>query len=215
MTRATPRPDPAEPVRRRDRDATERAIVAAAIALLTEKGFQGFGLNALAERAGVNKQLVYRYFGGIDGVIDALGERVELWAPGTDAQADARPTTYAELVALLLDAYIAGLRANRLTQRLILWELVESSPALERLEAARSKALQAWMAARRGDLVPPPGVDVAAINALLLAAVNQLALREAAVGSFAGLVLTDEAGWGRIRAAARTVIALAFREQRA
>ncbi|HCV71491.1 MAG TPA: TetR family transcriptional regulator, partial [Agrobacterium sp.] len=52
----------------KDRAATEKAIFEAARSLLAEEGFQGFGINAVARRAGCDKQLIYRYFGGLEGL---------------------------------------------------------------------------------------------------------------------------------------------------
>jgi AcrR family transcriptional regulator len=70
----------AEPERRvRDRSATERAILAAAKGLLAEEGFQNFGINAVARRAGCDKQLIYRYYGGLDGLVEAIGTDLGTW----------------------------------------------------------------------------------------------------------------------------------------
>ncbi|MFN6986979.1 MAG: TetR/AcrR family transcriptional regulator, partial [Rhizobium oryzihabitans] len=63
----------------KDRAATEKAIFNAARSLLAEEGFQGFGINAVARRAGCDKQLIYRYFGGLDGLIEAIGEDLGSW----------------------------------------------------------------------------------------------------------------------------------------
>ena len=37
---------------------------------MTEKGFASVGVNAIASAAGVDKQLIYYYFGGLDGLIN-------------------------------------------------------------------------------------------------------------------------------------------------
>ena len=62
----------AQAIRPRNRAGTERAIFIAARTLLAEEGFQGFGVNAVARRAGCDKQLIYRYYGGLNGLIDAI-----------------------------------------------------------------------------------------------------------------------------------------------
>jgi AcrR family transcriptional regulator len=201
-----------EPPRRRDRAATERGIEDAAAALLCEFGFTGLGINPLAERAGVDKQLIYRYFGGIDGVVESLAGRLDLWLPGTATAPDRLPATYAALMADLLDGYVVGLRDSRLVQRLLAWELVQPSATLARLEAVRGRAVGAWLQARKGTLAPPADVDAPAINALLLAGIHYLVLREVSVGGFASLDLLDPDGWTRIRKAARDLIGLAYRE---
>ena len=58
----------------RNIEATKARILAAAASLLVEDGFSGFGVNALAVKAGVGKPLIYRYFDGPDGVLLALLE---------------------------------------------------------------------------------------------------------------------------------------------
>lgn len=208
----SPRSVEAEPPRRRDRVATMRQIEDAAVRLLSERGFTGFGINPLAERAGVDKQLIYRYFNGLDGVLEALAARLDLWLPGTGASPDRLPATYAELMADLLDGYVVGLRDSRLVQQLLAWELVQPSETLARLEAVRGRAVFAWLQARKGALVPPPGVDAPAINALLLAGVHYLVLRERSAGGFASLDLVEPEGWARVRRAARHLIGLAYRD---
>ncbi|MDX2111495.1 MAG: helix-turn-helix domain-containing protein [Verrucomicrobiota bacterium] len=59
-------------VMRKNRAATEQRLLTAARSLLEESGFAHFGINAVAERAGVDKVLVYRYFGGPNGILAAL-----------------------------------------------------------------------------------------------------------------------------------------------
>lgn len=58
----------------RNSQRTRRKILAAAGALLVEAGLRGFGVNAIAERAGCGKPLVYRYFGRREAVLDALAQ---------------------------------------------------------------------------------------------------------------------------------------------
>ena len=68
------------------------------------------------------------------------------------------------------------------------------------MEAARSAVIQDWVRSRRPRLRLPPEGDVFALNVVMLAAVQHLALIGASRGRFAGLEL-DAAGWARIEAA--------------
>src|SRR5690606_34622251 len=103
-----------------------------------------------------------------------------------------------------LAAWLAALRASPLTLRLMAWALVERSPALERIEADRAALLQAWMRERRPRLRVPPEGDPAALNAVLMAAVQHLALADG--GAVGGLTL-DEPGWTRVTAALDRLLA--------
>ena len=60
----------------RNVEKTKARILKAAEALLTREGIGGFQVNALAEEAGIGKPLIYRYFGGLDGVFEKLVSRL-------------------------------------------------------------------------------------------------------------------------------------------
>jgi AcrR family transcriptional regulator len=183
--------------RSRDAAATTQHIAATAVRLLTEKGFTGLGVNAVAAAAGVDKQLIYYYFGGIDGLVRYLGSELSLWL-GTPLEPVAGEP-YARASNRLLIEYIDALRKNKLVLRLLAWELVEPSEVLTELEATRSAAMVGWVTALRKAAQPAPKeVDAPAINALLLAGLHYLALREQSVGTFAGMDIRSEEGHARI-----------------
>ncbi len=198
---------PAPESRTRDRDATARALLNAAKDVLAEEGFQSFGVNAIARRAGCDKQLIYRYFGGLDGLAEAIGadlaaELTELLKPlSTPA-----PRTYAELMQRLALGLLDLLRANRLMQQINAWEAAAPSPLVQTMSAARSQRMAAWMHEMRGSLKPPEGVDAPALNALVIAAIQQIVVSGAAYGEFSGLPLKTEAHWARAREALKVMV---------
>ncbi|MBF6078043.1 TetR family transcriptional regulator [Nocardia beijingensis] len=63
-------PDPAHRVR--DAERTKRCLLEAALDEFAAKGYAGARVGAIAERAGVNKQLITYYFGGKEGLYRAL-----------------------------------------------------------------------------------------------------------------------------------------------
>lgn len=69
-SRRAPRPEE----RQRDADRTRRRIMEAALGEFSAKGFAGARVAAIAKRAGVNAQLITYYFGGKQGLYDALRE---------------------------------------------------------------------------------------------------------------------------------------------
>jgi hypothetical protein len=94
--------------------------------------------------------------------------------------------------------------------RIAAWEVFDPSPVTARLAAARARALGEWVQARRGQLTSPDGIDVGATNATLIAAVQHLALSAKAVGGFAGVALTADSDWERIRLVLRTLVRASY-----
>jgi AcrR family transcriptional regulator len=58
----------------RDPQRTSAAILAAAVKEFTEKGFSGARINRIAERANINKRMLYHYFGAKDALYLAVLE---------------------------------------------------------------------------------------------------------------------------------------------
>jgi len=202
---------PTETAATRNRSHTEQVILDAAKAVLAEEGFSKFGVNAIARRAGCDKQLIYRYYGGIDGLVDAIGlDLADLFQELLAQPEGTRFETYPALIEQLLLSLVSAFRASDLLLRIAAWEVFDPSPVTARLAAARARALGQWVETRRGNLASPVGIDVGATNAALIAAVQHLALSAKAVGGFAGVALETDADWERIRAVLRTLVRASY-----
>lgn len=212
MTQAAVEKRKTDTDRSRDRARTEETILAAARLVLAEQGFQGFGINAVARAAGCDKQLIYRYFDGLDGLVAAIGDELarrigdSLSGDGYETP----PQSYAELMERLMLRFVDALRSDVLVQKIVAWEISSDTPQVRRLAEARSLALGRWIAKQRGPLLPPEGIDAPASNAVLIAAAQHLVLSATATGAFAGLPLESEADWERLRASIRRLVRLAY-----
>jgi len=199
-------------VRLRSRPATEALIVEAGERILLRDGFPGLNVQTMAAEAGCDRKLVYRYFDGADGVVARIAARAHADLVRTlDATPAAGSDSLRAFARESLSAWLGALRASPLTLRLMAWALVEASPLLNRIEAERSAVLQAWMRERRPRLRVPPSGDAVAINAVLLAAVQHLALSGGSRPGVGGVPL-DDAGWVRIEGALEALLA-AFPDQ--
>ena len=77
---AAPANEEAPPRReRRDRKATEQTILKAFESVLLREGVQGLGVNAVANEAGVNKVLIYRYFQDFPGLARQWASSSSFW----------------------------------------------------------------------------------------------------------------------------------------
>lgn len=193
--------------RSRNREATRVALLDAAKIVLAEQGFQAFGINAVARQAGCDKQLIYRYFEGLEGLLEAIGQDVAQWIGVAADQGPWPDETYTGKMIRFADAYLVALRASPLMQKILLWELSAPAEQVRPLAEARGKAMFLWMKHARGDAIPPPGADYALINASVVAIIHQMVLSSTASGSFSGLPLQSETDWQRLRDGLKAFIA--------
>jgi len=199
--------------RGRDRAATEARILGAVGAVLARDGFGAVGVNAVARQAGVDKVLIYRYFGGLPELLRAWGESGRFWPRvadllGPDPQTLlARPA--AERWACFFDHFIDELRRRPLTLEVLAAELIERNELTAILEAER----EAWgeEAARvlgGAELAARPHLQ--GITLLLLAGVQYLLLRSRRIRIFGGVDLHSDAGWARLKQSIRLLAHDAF-----
>jgi AcrR family transcriptional regulator len=73
--RMPPAPANVVELRTRDADRTQQAILRAAMAEFADKGLGGARIDAIADRAGINKRLIYYYFDGKDPLFLAALEQ--------------------------------------------------------------------------------------------------------------------------------------------
>jgi AcrR family transcriptional regulator len=99
----------------RDPEASKAKLLEAARHEFSAKGIAGARVDAIAARAGVNKQLVYYHFGSKDGLYRALLH--DRLARPRDLSGDADPTTGERLAAAMAD-----LAAEPDYIRLLMWE---------------------------------------------------------------------------------------------
>ncbi|MGG5807958.1 TetR family transcriptional regulator [Falsiroseomonas sp. CW058] len=110
---AAPEPAPSPPARRpRDAGATRRAILDAAFAEFTEKGYAGGRVDDIAARTAMSKRMIYYYFGSKEGLYAAVLE--EAYGAMRDAEAalhlDALPPAEAmrRMVEVTFDHHAAN-----------------------------------------------------------------------------------------------------------
>ena len=194
----------------RDRQLTAARILAAAESLITRGGVGAVGINAVAAAAGVDKVLIYRYFGGRAQLLRALARARRLWPEiEIPAPSEGEPAALADDLTAALLAHARALRAHPLARRAAAWQLVERDELARDAAAARDAQVRAIATALRSRHRIPRFVDLDAMIALLWAGVTHLALHGGGGAPFAGLDLRREEEWSRAeRALSRTIHAL-------
>jgi len=200
----------------RDRGATEERILAAVGEVLAREGFGALGINAIAREAGVDKVLIYRYFGGLPELLRQWGASGRFWPTmdellGNDRQA-VLALPLAERYALFFDRFIDALRARPLTLEILAAEIVERNELTAILETEREQwGSQAEALFGGDDLARAP--QLRGITLLLVAGVMYLLVRARKIRIFGAIDLHTDAGWATLKAAVAGMAQQAFAAQ--
>lgn len=194
--------------RPRDREATRELLVDAVGKLLAEKGFTHLGVNAVARQAGVDKVLIYRYFGGLPGLIKAFGQEGDFWPSieelaGGDIESFRRLPLEKKLVALGHN-FLSGIRKRPLTQEVMAWEMVERNQFTEELEIVRETRMLRF--AELFLQTEGAKADLMAVTAIVGSGISYLVCRARRVRWYNGIDLESNEGWQRIETAIGQIV---------
>lgn len=180
------------------REATEGLLIEAFGRVVKRNGLRNVGVNEVVKEAGVGKALLYRYFGGLPGLVEAWGRQNRVWPP----LADLEPLSKDEA---------AGGPAQQLKKIVVRnAEVHRADPVrVEMLadELMAPTAISGALSAIRREL----GRDHAAVfgrnrqfrrhhllMVVMMAAASYLAMRSVKAPRFMGEDLSDEATWRRL-----------------
>jgi AcrR family transcriptional regulator len=162
VSQTHPRRAPAPEERQRDADRSRQALLEAALEEFSAKGFAGARVADIAERAGVNKQLINYYFEGKEGLYRQLQRQ---WLDRDDHSADADLG-----LGDLADRYLHQALADPRLMRLLLWRGLTDPAEQPPDESADSHDLTSIRARqRRGELADD--LDPACVRLVLMGAV--------------------------------------------
>ena len=190
----------------RNRDQTAARILQAVGEVLARDGFAAIGINAVAREAGVDKVLIYRYFGSLPELLATWGRSGRFWPTVQELLGD-DPAVFlalpaSERYARFFEHFIDGLRARPLTLEILAAEVQQRNELSALLEAEReawgeeaSRVLGSTEFAQRPEL---QGLTV-----VLVAGVQYLLVRGRKLRQFGGIDLQSEEGWSRLKASLR------------
>jgi len=162
----------------RDRFATRAAILNSAVTILSTLGAPALRINALAHAAKCDKVLIYRYFGGLDGVLEALGAERMLW-PRVEIGEDNDGSSLADAVRTALLEEWAAITDGALVRAAVAAESNGIGALQPAVAAQRAESHVRVIAQLRAAHRIPQYTDLPALVELMSAALAMLALRGA------------------------------------
>ena len=182
----------------RNRALTEAKLRKAVEDLLVEGGFSALTPSAVGRRAGVDKMLIYRYFGDLGGLVRAIAyaddffPTVEVICGGLSV-ADLLELPVNQRAAHVIANNARALLARPVVLELMVWELVERNELTAIMEEARETLGLRLLGELFSDVRDEKRLR--SIGALLSAAVTYLALRRRKIRWYSGVDLTLDDTW--------------------
>jgi AcrR family transcriptional regulator len=195
--------------RTHNREATEQALLDACGKLLLESGPEGIGVNRVAAEASVGKELIYRYFDGLPGLIKAWLERdanwptiAELTTPDKGGTASPAVTQQTQTICR---NYILALRKRPVIMRILVSQIMNPSDVTAILEEAGDRIGRELYQSLQlsGNKLSNDVVDISLIFTIVS---NYLCMRALTSPNAFGMNLEDDASWDRIQRILDTVI---------
>ncbi len=179
----------------KDREATEQRLIAAMGELIEEKGFEKVGVNAVAERAGVSKMLIYRYFNSLDGLIYAYIQKNDFW---TNPPANyPPPPELKDYLKKMIRNQIRQLRKDIPLKRLRQWELSTHNPMVKELFEKREAGGMELVQFISGFSTVSKD-NIAALATLINSSITYLILLEENFPVYNGIPIQTDEGWEKI-----------------
>jgi AcrR family transcriptional regulator len=182
-------------IKERDRQQSEENLIKAVGALIEENGFEKLGINQVAQRSGYSKNLIYRYFESLDGLIYAYMKKHDFWL-NTPLE---RPDV-SDIKGYLKTFYrreIAEYRDNTALKRLKRWELSSDKDFVVEARAQREKNGVHFME-MMSEFAKVDKEQLQAISALIDAGIVYLAMFAENCKMYNDIDIQSDKGWQQI-----------------
>lgn len=128
-------------IQTRDKEKSKQRLLNAVGKLLQSKGFSALKVNDIAAAAGLDKKLIYKYFGGRDQLVDEYLVSIDFWS--NVKEQDAPPVITdggQEFVKQMIVQQYDYVASNKEFQKILLWGLSEKRKSLQNLADEREIA---------------------------------------------------------------------------
>lgn len=184
----------------KDRNKTEEKILKAVEAIVLKEGVSAIKINNIARAAGVSKVLIYRYFGGIDQLLEKFIVMNDYWIKNTRNHALQRQQgeSLRQWILRIVKGQFHYLMNSRLQREIMKWQLTEDNELTRKLDSKREFIGIQFTKEINEQVNDGYGLDLFAITAILTGGIYYLPLKTDQCNIFNGVSLNDEQGLKRL-----------------
>lgn len=193
----------------RNKEKTKQKLLNAVGKILATKGYSELKVSKIATVAGLDKKLIYSYFGSTDKLVDEYIKSQDFWANVDDQEIMASGFTDGgqEITTNMILQQYDTLAKNKEYQKIILWGISETRPSLRKLADDREAVGNPLLDQVVDPLFKEKSKEYRAILAMLVAGAYYLNLHFAVNGStFCGLDFNKEEDAKILKDAIATII---------
>ncbi len=195
----------------RNRLQREKRLIETVGEIIEKEGFDQLRINKIATTAGVNKMLIYRYFGGLDGLIEAYLKQTELVvsAPLIDTERlkEAPLDEFFQVCNDYLVAEFRLLRKNVTAQEFLKADLLNSTGNNNPIAFEKEAQLRGMIEKLAGIIDTKDGP---AFSALIISGLTLLTFSAHQQKVVFGIDLQTDEGWAKIETALANIFRGAY-----
>jgi AcrR family transcriptional regulator len=192
----------------RNKEESKKKFLWAVGQIITTEGFSGLKVNHIAAKAQLDKKLIYRYFGGVNQLLDEYVTQQDFWSnvKGDKVPDDINDGGKTFVTEMLINQFDYVFESKEF-QKVLLWRLSEERPSLQKLAEEQEKSGELLF---EHIIAPHFGENTnlyRAIAAIVVSGLYYLNLSTAVNGQvFCGLDITSEAGRNQIKEAIKFIL---------
>jgi AcrR family transcriptional regulator len=199
----------------RNKERTKKKVIDALGNILDKDGFSGLNISKVADKAGVDRRLIYDYFGGLEGVVKEYLNAKDYWKineEDVEGIIVLNKHDFGKAFALdMLEKTFDSLMENAEMRRIITWELSEDLQPLKELNQKREQLGEILLSEIIDDYFKGKDKNFRAIEAILLSSVYYLTLHaQMNMGPFCGIDLKQAEGQAIFKKTIRQIMNWAY-----
>lgn len=191
----------------------EKRLLTAISQIIENEGFIKIGVNKVARQAKCDKVLIYRYFGGLDGLLATWAKENDFYTLAYQVYSDRissieNTEDIIKLIQNVLSEQLDFLRTNKFMQELLAWELSGNS-SFRSIQEEREKngvKLQEILEKKWGK----ESDEVRMYITLLVASINYIVLATRQYRLFNGIDFSNPEAWESCKKAIRKYVFVLF-----
>lgn len=196
----------------RNKERSKQQLLDAVDTLLVSKGFTALKVNDIAATAGLDKKLIYRYFGSKDNLVDEYIRSLDFWS---NVKKDDTRHDFSdggrEFTKQMLAEQFDYTADSKAFQKILLWGLYESRKSLKRVADDRESNGEVLLTNITDPFFGEKAGLYRAVTAILISGIYYLNMYAGVNGTtFCGIDLTTTEGKEEIKRALAVIVDLLY-----